>query len=137
MPLGPDGSVGVTVFEGERAVRSDKTQKGPGGEFLRLIVREPVNPYGQPLAPSIEVTANVEVVAEASEAGPDGWDPEVMVRAAQSAAYRAIVGQHLSLTYSHHRGGIWGAFPTTAPAYDADARVLYTVARYRARLAPR
>lgn len=136
MPVGPDGSVGVAVFEGERAVRSDKTKRGKGGEFLRVIVREPVNPYGPPLAPSIEVTANVEVVVEASEAGPTGWDPDVLLRAAQSAVYRALVGQHLDLKHSHHRGGLWAASPPSPPAFDADLGVHYSIARYRAHLAP-
>lgn len=126
---------GVAVYESDESVPGEAAEVS-GTPWLRLVVREPVNPYGSPLGPSLARNAPVEVVAEASADGPTGWPPRKMVSAAHSAAYAALVGQRLDLDYAHAAGEVFCAHSPSTAAYDADARAYYATAVFRLLLTP-
>lgn len=126
---------GVAVYESDESVPGEAAEVS-GTPWLRVVVREPVNPYGSALGPSLARVAPVELVAEASADGPEGWPPRKMVAAAHAAAYADLVGQRLDLDYAHAAGEVFCSHSPPTAAYDADVRAYYATAVYRLLLTP-
>lgn len=123
---------GVPVFEGDESVPATP----PGTEWVRIVVREPVNPFGAVANAALVNIAPVEVRVELARSTNPRWRPHPLAAAIHARAYTALVGRLLPFKFAAQRDGITIDRPAPSAAFVALDNLYGTTAVYRIPLAP-